>query len=122
MFDNLKSLGALAGLMKNKEKLREAGDRVRAKMEATKVIGEAGSGAARAVATGTMRILEVELASGLIMGMAADEQTRLLASGLIAEAVNEALRRAQLAMKEAMEEEARALGLDGVPGLENLLG
>jgi len=122
MFDNLKSLGALAGLMKNKEKLREAGDRVRAKMEATKVIGEAGSGAARAVATGTMRILEVELASGLIMGMAADEKTRLLASGLIAEAVNEALRRAQLAMKEAMEEEARALGLDGVPGLENLLG
>lgn len=122
MFDNMKSLGALAGLMKNKDKLREAGDRVRAKMENTKVIGEAGSGAARAIATGTMRILEVELAPGLITGMAADEKTRLLASGLIAEAVNEALRRAQLAMKEAMEEEARALGLDGVPGLENLLG
>ncbi|MBL9001699.1 MAG: YbaB/EbfC family nucleoid-associated protein [Phycisphaerae bacterium] len=122
MFDNLKSLGALAGLMKNKDKLREAGDRVRAKMEATRVIGEAGSGAARAVATGTMRILEVELAPGLVMGMAADEQTRALAGGLIAEAVNEALRRAQVVMREAMEEEARALGLDGVPGMEHLLG
>jgi len=122
MFDSMKSLGALAGLMKNKDKLREAGDRVRTKMEATKVIGEAGAGAARVVVSGTMRVLEVELAHGLVIGMAADEKTRALAGTLIAEAVNEGLRRAQLAMKEAMDEEARALGLSGVPGLENLLG
>ncbi|MBS0197583.1 MAG: YbaB/EbfC family nucleoid-associated protein [Planctomycetes bacterium] len=121
MFDNFKAMGALAGLMKNKEKLREAGERVRAKMETTRVIGEAGAGAARAVATGSMRILEVELTSGLIVGMAADEKTRALAGNLIAEACNEAIRRAQIAMKEAVDEEAKALGLDGIPGLENLL-
>ncbi len=121
MFDQLKSAGALMGLLKNKEKLREAGERVRAKMEATRVIGEAGGGAARAVVTGSMRVLEVELTPGLIMGMNADEKTRALAGSLIAEAVNEGLRRAQLAMKEAMDEEARAMGLDGLPGLENPL-
>jgi DNA-binding protein YbaB len=121
MFDQLKSAGALMGLLKNKEKLREAGERVRAKMEATRVIGEAGGGAARAIVTGSMRVLEVELTPGLIMGMNADEKTRALAGSLIAEAVNEGLRRAQLAMKEAMDEEARAMGLDGLPGLENLL-
>mgnify|MGYP000405353096 CR=1 FL=1 len=121
MFDNLKAMGALAGLMKNKEKLKEAGDRVRSKMEATKVIGEAGAGAARAVVSGTMRVLEVELAPGLVMGMAADDKTRALAGTLITDAVNQALGRAQLAMKEAVEEEARALGLDGIPGLDMLL-
>jgi DNA-binding protein YbaB len=121
MFDQLKSLGAVAGLLKNKEKLREAAARVKEKMEATKVIGEAGSGAARVVVSGTMRVLEVDLAPGLVQGMAADERTRMLAGSLIAEAVNEGLRRAQFAMKEAVEEETKALGIEGLPGLENLL-
>lgn len=122
MFDQLKSLGAIAGLLKNKEKLREAADRVKGKMEATRVIGEAGAGAARVVVSGTMKVLEVELAPGLVQGMNADPRTRALAGTLIAEAVNEGLRRAQYAMKEAVEEESRALGLEGLPGLENLLG
>ncbi|MEI7658013.1 MAG: YbaB/EbfC family nucleoid-associated protein [Phycisphaerae bacterium] len=122
MFDQLKSLGAIAGLLKNKEKLREAADRVKAKMEATRVIGEAGAGAARVVVSGTMKVLEVELAPGLVQGMNADPRTRALAGTLIAEAVNEGLRRAQYAMKEAVEEESRALGIEGLPGLENLLG
>jgi DNA-binding protein YbaB len=122
MFDQLKSLGAIAGLLKNKEKLREAADRVKAKMEATRVIGEAGAGAARVVVSGTMKVLEVELAPGLIQGMNADPRTRALAGTLIAEATNEGLRRAQFAMKEAVEEESRALGIEGLPGLENLLG
>ncbi len=122
MFDQIKSLGAIAGLLKNKEKLREAADRVKAKMEATRVIGEAGAGAARVVVSGTMKVLEVELAPGLVQGMNADPRTRALAGALIAEAVNEGLRRAQFAMKEAVEEESRALGIEGLPGLENLLG
>lgn len=122
MFDQLKSLGAIAGLLKNKEKLREAADRVKAKMEATRVMGEAGAGAARVVVSGTMKVLEVELAPGLIQGMNADPRTRALAGALIAEATNEGLRRAQFAMKEAVEEESRALGIEGLPGLENLLG
>ena len=122
MFDQLKSLGAIAGLLKNKEKLREATDRVKAKMEATRVIGEAGAGAARVVVSGTMKVLEVELAPGLVQGMNADPRTRALAGTLIAEATNEGLRRAQFAMKEAVEEESRALGIEGLPGLENLLG
>jgi DNA-binding protein YbaB len=121
MFDNIKSLGALAGILKNKDKLKESATRVRERMEATKVIGEAGAGAARVVVSGTMRVLEVDLAPGLVQGMAADERTRALAGSLIAEAVNEGLRRAQNAMKEAVDEESKALGLDGLPGLENLI-
>ncbi len=122
MFDNIKAMGALAGLMKNKDKLKEAGERVKAKMDATRVIGEAGGGAARVIATGAMRIIEVELTHGLVLGMAADEKTRALAGSLIAEATNQALARAQLVMKETVDEEAKAMGLDGIPGLDKLFG
>ncbi|MBI1189299.1 MAG: YbaB/EbfC family nucleoid-associated protein [Tepidisphaera sp.] len=123
MFDNMKMLGAMAGLMKNKDKLREAGVRVRTKMENTRVTGEAGGGAARAVVSGTMQVLEVQLSPSLVMGMAGDAKTHELASGLIAQAVNAALREAQLKMKAAIDEESKALGLDGViPEIGNLLG
>jgi len=123
VLDNMKALGALAGLMKNKDKLREAGERVRAKMAATRVTGESGAGAAKAVVSGEMWVLSVELTSGLIVGMAADEKTRALASGLIAEAVNAGLAQAQVKLKEAMDEEAKAMGLEGMlPSMGSLLG
>lgn len=125
MFDSMKNLGALAGLMKNQDKLKAAGERVRTKMEGTRVTGEAGAGAARAIVTGTLKVVSVELAPGLVMGMAADNKTRELASTLIAEAVNNALIQAQLKMKEAIDVEAKDLGIDGlIPsgGLGGLLG
>lgn len=125
MFDSMKNLGALAGLMKNQDKIKSAGERVRAKMEATRVTGEAGAGAARAIVTGTLKVVSVELAPALVMGMASDAKTHELASSLIAEAVNNALTQAQLKMKEAIDVEAKDLGIDGlIPsgGLGGLLG
>jgi DNA-binding protein YbaB len=123
VFDNLKMMSAMAGLMKNKDALRQAGQRVRDKMASTRVAGEAGSGAARAVVSGEMRVLSIDLAPGLVLGMAADEKTRALAGTLIAEAVNQGLARAQAALKQAIDEEARALGLEGaLPDMASLLG
>lgn len=125
MFDSMKNLGALAGLMKNQDKIKSAGERVRAKLEATRVTGEAGAGAARAIVTGTLKVVSVELAPALVMGMASDAKTHELASSLIAEAVNNALTQAQLKMKEAIDLEAKDLGIDGlIPsgGLGGLLG
>jgi len=122
MLDNMKMLGALTGLMKNKEKLQEAGQRVRATMEATRVTGEAGGGTARAIVSGSMQVLSVELSPALVMGMAGDAKTHELAGSLIAEAVNSALREAQARMKQAMDVEAKALGLEGVvPDLTKFL-
>lgn len=119
MFENMKMLGAMAGLMKNADKVKEGVARVRASMEATTVQGEAGAGAARATVSGTMRVISVELSPGLVVGMAADEKTRALASSLIAEAVNNALAMAQAKMKQAVDQEARALGFEG--GLGDIL-
>ncbi|MCC6429122.1 MAG: YbaB/EbfC family nucleoid-associated protein [Phycisphaerales bacterium] len=120
MFDKLKTMGALAGLMKNREGLKQAGDRVKSKMEQTRCTGEAGGGAARAVVTGKMVVLEVELSPALVGGMAADEKTRALASGLIAEAINQALGKAQQKLQEAVKIEADALGLGDLGDLEGL--
>lgn len=123
MLDNMKMISALGALVKNKDNLREAGARVRQKMAAVRVTGEAGAGAARAVVSGEMRVVSVELAPGLVLGMASDEKTRALAGALIAEAVNAGLVEAQRRLRDAMDEEARALGLEGVlPDVGRLLG
>src|SRR5436190_3371533 len=121
MFDNMKMMAALAGVMKNKDKLRAAGERVKGKAEGLRITADAGSGAARATVNGAMRVLSVELSPALVMGMAAEDKTRNLAASLIADAVNEALRQAQGQMKAAIDEEARELGFEGglpaIPGL-----
>ncbi len=123
MFDKFKAMGAVAGLMKNQDGIKQAAARVREKMEKTTVTGEAGSGAARAVVTGTLKVVSVELSPALVGGMNADERTRQLASSLIADAVNEAMRQAQLKIKEAIDVETKALGLEGmIPDLAALTG
>ena len=124
MFDNMKMMGALAGLMKNKDKLREAGQRIKDKAEATRVTGEAGMGAVRVVVSGSLKVLSVELTPGLVVGMNADDKTRGLAGQRIAEATNDGLQKAQLKLKEAIDIEAKALGFEGgLPsGISGLLG
>jgi DNA-binding protein YbaB len=52
--------------------------------------------------------------------MALDEKTRQLAGSLIADAVNDAIRQAQAKLKETLDTEARAMGLDGLPALPGL--
>lgn len=118
MFDKLKAMGAIAGLMKNQDKLKDSFAKVRAQMEQVRVTGEAGGGAARAVATGQMRVVSVELSPALLAGMTADDRTRDLAAGLIAEAVNNALSQAQGLLKEAIDRESRELGLPELGGPE----
>ena len=79
MFDKLKAMGAVTSLLKNQDALRDAAARVRAKAEQILVTGQAGSGAARATVTGTLKVQGVELSPALVGGMAADERTRQLA-------------------------------------------
>jgi nucleoid-associated protein EbfC len=119
----MKMLGALTSLMKNKDKLREAGERVRATMAQLRVQGDAGAGAVRAVASGQMRIISIELTPALANGMAADDRTRALAGDLIAQAVNAALAAAQAQLAKTIDKEARDLGLEGVlPEARTLMG
>lgn len=113
MFDQMKMLGALAGLLRNKERLREAGERVRARLSETRVTGEAGGGAVRVTMNGAMEVVRVELSPAMGMGGAGSVS---MAESLVAEATNQALKLAQAAAREAVASEAENMGLGEIFG------
>ncbi len=122
MFENLKAMGAMAALFKDKDRLKAAGDRIKAAAAATRATGEGGAGAVRVTVDGKMKVIGVELQPALVSGMAADDRTRELAGNLIAEACNNAMAMAQAKMKVVIDKEAAALGLPELgPGLSGLL-
>lgn len=122
MFDKLKAVQAIGSLMKNKEQLAEAGERVKAQLETLRVDGEAGSGACRAVVNGKMKLIDLTLEPALLAGMAVDEKTRDLATALIKDAINDATTKAQDRVQAIIAKEAEELGLgDLAPQLSGLL-
>lgn len=120
MFDQFKMMGAVAGLLKNREQIKAAGERVQRRLEAMRIEGQSEGGLAKAVVSGKMEVLSIDIAPSLASGLGSgDEQNRAMAAGLITSAVNQALRKAQAAVAEAIDEEGERLGL---PGLGEQLG
>ncbi len=118
---NFKSMGAVAGLLQNKDKLIDAGKRVRQGLDDRPAEGQSGGGAVRVTVDGALRVRTVELSSALTAG--SDDASREQAHRLIADAVNDALDKAKLRMAESMRAEAKDLGLDDLPfDISKLLG
>jgi len=111
MFGNVKMLGQISSLMKNREKLRESADKLADQLGALRVTGEAGGGAVKVTASGKMRVVKVELSPGLAKGMAGGGANQERAEVLIAEATNEAIEAAQKRAGEMLEKEMHELGL-----------
>lgn len=126
MLDQMKMLGALSGILKNKDKLMGAGDRIKAKLGTVKVTGESTGGGVKATVTGSLVVQKIELSSQVVQQINAGGVTRDGATQLICEAVNDAIAAAQVEIKKAVDEEAKSLGLEGgmpdMAGLGNLLG
>lgn len=114
--DKLKAMQTLGTLMKNKEQLAEAGERIKARVEAMRVDGEAGGGACRAVVNGKMKLLDLTLDPALLAGMAVDDKTRALATSLIKDAINDATGKAQKQVQELIQREAEGMGLGELGG------
>lgn len=121
MLDSLKLAGTLAGLMKNKDAVRTAGERVKAALAEVRATGAAGGGAVTVTVDGKMKVLRVELSPALAGYMTSDAASKAAAEGLIAEAVNDAMTRAQAQAQQIITKEAQAMGLPEIPGLEGLL-
>jgi len=119
MFNQFKSMGAIAGVLKNKEKIKAAADELKERIAVTHAEGEAGSGAVRVVASADMKIVSVSLSPGA--GGAMDEASRAMLENLITEATNEALLRARALLQGEVVRLTQELGLHDLPGLENLL-
>lgn len=122
VFDQMKMAGMVAGLMKNQDRLKEIGERVKGELEALRVTGEAGGGVVKVVASGTMEVREVTLEPTMAANLGADEGSRAMSESLIRDATNEALRKARDEARKIVEREMGALGLPALPGLTNLLG
>lgn len=126
MLDQMKMLGALSGILKNRDKLAGAGDRIKAKLAAVKVTGQSTGGGVKAIVSGALVVQKIELSPQVVQQINAGGVTRDGATQLICEAVNDAIAAAQVEIKKAVDEEAKTLGLEGgipdMAGLGNLLG
>lgn len=124
MFDALKGLGSMAGMMKELPRIKAHVEQVKVRLEEMTVEADAGGGAVRAVVTGTLRVVTVEVDPAMLTGLvdAEDETDRALAQDLIAGAVNAALTKAREMAEAEMHAMATELGLPLPPGgLDGLL-
>jgi len=119
MFESLKGMAGLAGLMKDLPRMKEKFEEVKDRLETIQVFAETGGGAVRVVATCKLRIISVQvdpsMMGGLIDADAGDED-RALAEELIAGAINAALEKAQQRATEEFTDAASELGLPLPPG------
>lgn len=113
MFDSIKNLGAMAGIMKDLPRIKQKMGEVRMRAEQTRVAASAGGGAVTAVASGKLRIENITIDPVVFTAMAEgdDPANRVLAVELVREACNLALERAQQRMAEMLGEAARELNL-----------
>lgn len=115
MLDNFKMMGQIAKLMGDKDKLRQAGERVKAELRSTRIDRDAGGGAVRVTVDGQGKVLAVELSPALASGLG-DDASRSMAQDLIVQAVNDATAAALRLMVDTLNREAATLGLPALPG------
>jgi nucleoid-associated protein EbfC len=118
---DFKTMGAIAGLLKNRDKLEAAAQRIKDQLAATEVTGEAAGGAVRAVVGGDLKVRSITLEPAVTQGLGADDNSRSLAQTLIVEAVNDGMTKAQQAARDIVQREAADLGLPQLPQLSGLL-
>lgn len=126
MFDSLKAMGAMASLVKNKEAVAEAFVRVRDELGNRKITVEGakqsdGTPGITVIASGKMEIVSISVAPALLAS-AQDAAGKAKLEGLIAGAVNVALKRAKEVIAQEVSVEAKKLGLPEMPGLDKLMG
>ncbi|MHC4304028.1 MAG: YbaB/EbfC family nucleoid-associated protein [Planctomycetota bacterium] len=118
MFENLKGMAGLAGILKDLPRLKQKLEEVKKQLGDMTVAAETGGGAVRVTANGLLRVVSVELDAALIAGLVdpAHEQDRAIAEDLITGAVNSALQKARELAEREMASAAGEMGLPLPPG------
>jgi nucleoid-associated protein EbfC len=122
MFDQFKALGQLAGLMKDRDKLRGIADQFKERLERITVVGSSGGGAVRVTMTGQLKVIEVTIEPAVLSGAASDGASRAQAQNLVRDAMNDALAKVQMLIKQEADKQAKEMGLPSIPGIDTLLG
>lgn len=118
MFDNLKGMAGLAGIMKDLPKIKAKMEEVKQRLAELTVDAETGGGAVRATANGQLRIVSLHIDQALFAGIAdaANPDDRVIAEELITGAINTALEKARELAEQEMSSAAGDLGLPLPPG------
>ena len=118
MFEQLKGMAGLAGLLKDLPRIRARVQELRRELGEARLTGESGGGAVRATADGLLRIVSIEVDQALLAGLVnpADPADRAMAEDLIAGAVNAALARARELAERQLADAAGEVGLPLPPG------
>ncbi|MCA3006057.1 MAG: YbaB/EbfC family nucleoid-associated protein [Planctomycetaceae bacterium] len=120
MFDQLKMMGAVANLMKNKEAIAEAAARVQENLEKRVVTVEAPDKSISVQVNGKLAVLEIRLADRVVKDAASNAETQAKMEKLIVGAVNAAMARAKEIIQEEISTETQKLGLGDLGGLSSL--
>lgn len=125
MFDGLKGMAGMAGIMKDLPRIKARLEEVKAELSEATVEASAGGGAVVAVADGRLRIREVKIDPSML-GAIADTNSdadRQIAEDLVKGAVNAALQKAQDMVTQRLSEIASEMNLPLPPGgIGGLLG
>lgn len=101
----------LAALVRRAQEMQEKMAALQRDLARRRVEGSAGAGLVKAVASGEMRILEIEIDPALLA-----RGDRAMLQDLVAAAVNAAIANAQRLVQEEMQRAAAAMQIPGAPG------
>ncbi len=124
MFDSLKGMAGLAGLLKDLPRIKAKMEQVKQRLGEQTVSAETGGGAVQVTANGLLRVVSLELDQSLLRGLVdpADPDDRALAEDLIVGAVNTALEKAREMAQQQLVAAADELGVPVPPGtIERLM-
>ena len=116
MFDQLKAVSAMAGLMKNKQAIADAARNVQASLEKREITVDAPDKSISVKVSGKLLVTSISLHPKVVADAAGSEAQRIQMEQLIARAVNAALARAKDAIAEEIGAEAKRLGLGDLGG------
>ncbi|MEM9883957.1 MAG: YbaB/EbfC family nucleoid-associated protein [Planctomycetota bacterium] len=124
MFDQMKALKQIAGLMGNAGELKQKFEAMQAELARKTVEADAGAGAVRVTVNGQFRVVSVKLDPTLVValvggGGGAQDADREMVEELITSATNAALASAQEMVKDQM---ATLTGGLNLPGMDQLMG
>lgn len=124
MFDQLKGMAGMAGLMKDLPKLKARMEEVKARLGTVRVEAETGGGAVQATVNGHLEVVALRVDPAMLAGLVdpSNPDDLTMAEALIVGAVNAAMVKARAEAGRAVSEAAAELGLPLPPeALEGLM-
>lgn len=118
MFENLKGMAGMAGLLRDLPKIKARMQEVKEKLGRITVDAETGGGAVRVTASAQLRVVGIHIDQALLAGLvdASNADDRAMAEDLIAGAVNAALEKARQRAEQELADAAQDLNLPIPPG------